>query len=231
MLLAELDAIAAQGLPVLCLDTCTAFDLLRNPAREATKPHERMAAMKLLAAAEQGQLIVLIADQVALEINENLPLVVDEAVKGLTRLKDQITRVDALDEVYGGTGRSNLDHLDDHMNRARGIFDRWTTCARPARPGSDVAARAFLRVTQGRAPARKGKESMKDCVVVETYLETVAELRSVPLVMPIVFASSNINDYTDGAGAKLRSDLAHDFAMVNLGYATNWAAAKHMLGL
>ena len=86
-MLAELDAIAAQGLPVLCLDTCTALDLLRNPAREAIRPHERVAAIELLAAAEQGQLIVLIADQVALEINENLPSVVDEAVKGLNGVK------------------------------------------------------------------------------------------------------------------------------------------------
>lgn len=228
---ADLAAIAAQGLPVLCLDTCTALDLVRNPARDGIEPHERTAAVGLLAAVEQGRLVALTAEQVDLEIVDNLPSVEDEAARGLRKLKTQVLRVDALDGVYGGTGRLNLDHLDDHVVRARGIFDRWTACARSARPGTDVAARAFGRVSQGRTPARKGKESMKDCVVVETYLEAVAVLRTAGLVVPIVFASSNVNDYTNGAGSRLRADLALDFATLNLGYASNWAAAKHSLGV
>lgn len=228
---ADLAAIAAQGLPVLCFDSCTALDLLRNPAREEIKPHERMAAMDLLAAAEQGRVTFLMADQVAQEIGNNLPSTEGDAVKGLARLKEQVMRVHALDLAYGGVGRLNLDHLDDHVVRARGVFDRWMTCARQVSQGTDVAARAFLRVTQGRAPARKGKESMKDCVIVETYLEAVAGLRSVAHALPIVFASSNVNDYTDSPGTRLRTDLAQDFAVVKLGYAPNCAAAKHLLGL
>lgn len=187
--------------------------------------------MDLLAAAEQRRLVVLMADQVALEIGDNLASVEDEAVRGLMRLRTQLMRVNALDVVYGGTGRLDLDHLDDHVTRARVIFDRWMTCARMAGPGADVTARAFLRVTQGRTPARKGKESMKDCVVVETYLEAVAGLRTTGLVTPIVFASSNVKDYTDGAGANLRSDLAQDFMALDLIYAPNWAAARHSLDL
>lgn len=62
MLATGLAAIAAQGLPVLCFDSCSALDLWRNPAREEIKPHERMAAMDLLAAAEQGRLAFLMAD-------------------------------------------------------------------------------------------------------------------------------------------------------------------------
>lgn len=163
---ANLAAIAAQGLPVLCFDSCTALDLLRNPVREEIKPHERTAAVKLLYAAERGHLAVLMADQVAHEIGDNLPSVEDDAAKGLRKLVAQVGRVQALDQVYSGTGKLNLDHLDDHTVRARALFDRWLACAMPARQGSEVAARAFRRVTQGRTPARKGKESMKDCVVV-----------------------------------------------------------------
>lgn len=226
-----LAGLAGRGLPVLCLDSCTALDLLRNPAREEIRPHERTAAVELLDAAERGRLAVLMADQVAHEIGDNLPSVEDDAAKGLRKLVAQVVRVQALDQVYGGTGQLNLDHLDDHVARARAVFDRWLACAMPARQGDEVAARAFRRVTQGRTPARKGKESMKDCVVVETYLEAVARLRAAGLAGPAVFASSNVSDYAGAAGSALRSDLAEDFAAVDMAYAPNLAAAKFSLGL
>lgn len=156
---ANLVATAAQGSPVLCFDTCTALDLLRNSACEEIKPHDRTAALDLLAAAEQGRLVVLRADQVALEIHDNLTAVEEDATKGLLRFKDQFERVQVLDLAYGGTGRLNLGHLDDHVVRAREVFDRWTACARSFQPEGDVTARAFLRVTQGRTPAGPGKEA------------------------------------------------------------------------
>lgn len=59
----------------------------------------------------------------------------------------------------------------------------------------------------------------------------MARLRAAGLVAPIVFASSNVSDYADGAGSAMRSDLAQDFAIVNLTYAPNLAAAKFSLGL
>lgn len=72
---------------------------------------------------------------------------------------------------------------------------------------------------------------MKGCVAVETYLAVVVGPRSAALVLPIVFASSNVNDYTEGAGAKLRFDVAWDSEEIDLGYTPSWDAAKHALGL
>ena len=42
----------------------------------------------------------------------------------------------------------------------------------------------------GVAPARRGKDSSKDCLVYETYLEAVAALRGAGVAAPIVFLSS-----------------------------------------
>jgi hypothetical protein len=224
--------IAALGAPVLCFDTCTALDLMRDPTRDGIREHERLAALALLAAAERGiDLVLLMADQVAFEFRENATAVENEAIQALVRLKGQISRIDAVAAAYGSKGRANLDHLDDHVSKARAVANRWIAAARPARQGSDIASRALLRLNQARTPARKGKDSMKDCVVIETYLDVVAQLRNAGLPTRIVFASSNTKDYAGVTGTNLNSDISSEFSALSLDYAPNLAAAKHQLGL
>jgi hypothetical protein len=73
-------------------------------------------------------------------------------------------------------------------------------------------------VNLARTPARKGRDSTKDCVAVETYLEAVRKVRAQNSAVRIVFVSSNTKDYADGGGAGLKPDLAADFAAVNMEY-------------
>jgi hypothetical protein len=85
-------------------------------------------------------------------------------------------------------------------------------------------------VNRAITPARKGKDSVKDCVVIETYLEAVGALRDAGAAMPIVFASSNVKDYCDESG-RLKSDIVQEFAALRLEFAPNLGAAKHFLGI
>ncbi|KVD94543.1 hypothetical protein WI90_07765 [Burkholderia ubonensis] len=83
-----------------------------------------------------------------------------------------------------------------------------------------------------RTPAQKGKDSMKDCVVIETYLDAVKALRNSGLSSRIVFLSSNIKDYTGKeSGGLLNADLGKEFANLNIDYARNASQAKYLLGL
>ena len=66
--------------------------------------------------------------------------------------------------------------------------------------------------------------------MIETYLDVVRQLRNARLAAPIVFVSSNIKDYAEETGVRLRTDLAEEFAALNLEFAPNLAAAKHLLG-
>ncbi len=63
----DAQAIASAGVPVLCIDTCSILDVMRDPTRETAKPHDRQAAIDLVAAAESSRLICLMAEQVAIE--------------------------------------------------------------------------------------------------------------------------------------------------------------------
>ncbi len=110
------------------------------------------------------------------------------------------------------------------------IADRWIRAVTVVPQGALVAARAIARVNRAVTPAKKGKDSVKDCVVIETYLEEVIALCSAGSTVRMVFASSNVNDYCDAARV-LKPDIAQEFAALNLEYAPSLGAAKHLLGL
>ncbi|MCB9947253.1 MAG: DUF4935 domain-containing protein [Rhodospirillaceae bacterium] len=223
--------LVALGAPVLCLDTCAVLDLMRDPTRDNVRSHERAAALDLLVAAEGGsKLVALLADQVVLELGEHMQNVEDEAREAIVKLKAQLGRIDAVAAIYGSVGTADLRHLDDHVMRARKIVDRWTKAVVVANQRADVPNKALIRLNSARTPARKGKDSMKDCVVIETYLDTVRSLRGASHTHPIVFASSNTKDYVGEIGSALKPDLAAEFASLQMDYAPNWAAAKYQLG-
>jgi hypothetical protein len=229
---ADITDLVGLGAPILCVDTCTILDVIRDITRESIKLHDVKASLALLASAETHRdLVVLVAEQVMAEVAVHLAEVEQEANAKLTRFQAQAQRIHDIATEFGASGALKTQHLHGHVVRARAAFDRWVAVARPA-PGNDgITARAFTRVNAPRTPARKGKDSMKDCVVVETYLEAAQELRTAGLTGPIVFASSNTNEYFVSGGSHLPPDIAADFMAVRMDYAPTFGAAKHNLGL
>lgn len=82
----------------------------------------------------------------------------------------------------------------------------------------------------GKAPARRGKDSTKDCLVYETYLEAAGDSRTSGVTTPIVFLSSNTQEYFT-EGSILKPDIVEDFDNLSLSYAPNMSAAKQTLRL
>lgn len=229
---AEINRVVNLGSPVLFADTCSVLDLLRDPTRETVQDHERKAALQIIAAMEtRSQLVGFLADQVIFELSDNLSMIEAETARALQRVRVQIKRMDAVDAVYGGTGVTSLSHFDDHLSRARAVYDRWLAASLTAVEANTVAKKAMTRVNLARTPARRGSQSAKDCVVIETYLDVAHRLRSAGLGSAMVFLSSNTKDYTGETRQALIGDLAADFLTVGLEYAPNFGSAKHILGL
>ncbi|RDD92966.1 hypothetical protein DTW89_10790 [Acidovorax sp. BoFeN1] len=229
----ELARIVQANAPVLCLDTCSVLDVVRDPYRETSQPHDAVAAMDLLQAMESGnRLVGLLADQVHQELATHLPEIEDEARRGLQKLRSHISRVDGLVSALGAPVRTNLSHWDQHVANAASAVRRWIGASTAAPESTAIPNRAYARVMQVRAPARKGKDSLQDCVVLETYLETVAELRQHGLTTTVVFLSSNTNDYgTPTSRSQLQPSLAAEFAAFGMRYASGHGMAKALLGL
>jgi hypothetical protein len=223
-------AIATAGRPVLLIDTCSILDVMRDPTRETLRLHERQAGLDLLAATEGGTLAGVVAHQVTLEFAEHDQSVQDEADRALKKLRGQIDRVNQLSAILGAPGPLNLTHLDDHVARTRRIVGRWLTQLVPYDPDANVLKKAIARMNGNIAPARRGKDSSKDCIVFETYLKFADMLRTEGLTAPIVFLSSNTREYLTDSNV-LKIEIANDFAPLKIDYASNMALAKHQLGL
>lgn len=229
---AEVVRIANLNVPILCFDTCSALDLMRDPTRETADASDRKTALNLLMSIERSQYLVsLMAEQVRREFNEYVDEIEKETATALQKLGEKVQRIDEIAGAYGASEFTNISHLDDHAECARKIADRWIASALPVGETDAVSLRALQRVREARAPARKGKDSTKDCIVIETYLDIVKRLRRANSLKPIVFISSNTKEYTREGRMRLKDDLEKEFADVGLKYAPNFAAAKHCLGL
>lgn len=222
--------LASLNLPVLCLDTCCFLDVIRDVTRETITYSNSQSGIHLLEMAEDGKsLVVLMAEQVSKEMSANEVSVREEANKALDKFRAQAQRINEVANLYGGTGTLQFTHLDDHVDRASGILDRWKAISYLVPQNDSIPSLAYSRVMEPRTPSRQGKDSFKDCVVVETYLDIASQLRNAGLSSPIVFASSNTKDYYSLGMSQLPNDISSDFDKYNISYAPNFGAARHML--
>lgn len=230
----ELGRIVQANQPVLCVDTCSVLDLLRDPFRETSLPHDAVAAVAMLRSMESGPtLIGLLAEQVQAELGTHVADVAGEARRGLQKLRAHVARVDGLVSAFGPPVATDLSAWANHVGSATTIVQRWTQASTIAPQSLAVQGRAFSRVMHAQAPARKGKDSLQDCVVLETYLEAVGELRRNGLAATVVFLSSNTSDYSESSTKRsaLHPGLIAEFAALGIQYATGHGMAKAMLGL
>ena len=228
----EVSRLVGLGLPVLCVDTCTVLDVIRDITRETVTIGDVNAGLALLSMAEAGSdLIVLMAEQVTVEIASNVASVEQEAQAALQKFLAQAQRIHDVAMVFGAQGNLQVHHLNGHSSRAKPVLDRWKQVSQVVPYNNDVANRAFRRVNEPRTPARRGKESMKDCVIVEVYIEAARQLRAAGMTAPIVFASSNTKEYFAPNTRHLQEDIEQDLRAVGIEFAPNFGAAKHNLGL
>ena len=217
--------------PVLCLDTCSVLDILRDPDRHDVGVQEQAASLSLLDVAEVGSdLEVRVADQVRHEYLDRVAAVQDETSQGLFRLRSQIRKIDELVALHGSKGQVAMEHWDGHPERCRRAADRWMQVAKPAPSSSDVVRRAYARLMKAVRPARRGRGEMKDCVILETYLAYVREVRE-NSTRTMVFVSSDTRDFANERGNEVADEIRDEFVALGLKYAPNMRMARQLLGL
>lgn len=224
----DINFVISKNAPVLFLDTCILLDIIRDVTRDSITKGNTKACLDLLSKAENNnEIFVLIAPQVHSELLENESSVKEDSMDSLKRFIDKIIKVDDILSEYGSTAKVSISHLNNYVCHAMNILNRWKKVAYLIPENDDVVKKAFARVTLSKAPARKGKDSIKDCVVTETYLDYAEELRKLGLTANIIFVSSNTKDYCDNK--ILCNDLESDFGKNKIIYSPNLGAAKYNL--
>lgn len=222
--------ISAVGAPVLLLDTCSLLDVMRDPIREKFGQKRATAAMDLLGKAEAGSamLSIVISGQVSREMTDHKDEIETECGRALQNLEDIVGRVLGVAVAYGISASSGLGlHQMNFPATARAIVDRFISASIIVNAEPDFMIRASERVIRGIAPAHRGKQSFKDCLITETYLHVAREARNAGFTEKMLFLSTNTADYTEGNRSRLHNDLERDFAGVQLDFESDFLAARY----
>lgn len=231
--LSRIAVLAAGGTPLLCVDTCGLLDLQRGLLRDDVSAASRRQGLQLVTDIEAGRVISIITDQVATEFAKNRALVVADAAKALAGLADQLAKAELVAEVFGVTPiQPDLSHLDAHAGQAEAIVDRWLEVSHQIDERPELLRRAAIRINLARTPAKQGKQNFKDCLITETFLDLITDMRNSGISSKAVFLSSNTDDYAEGKGSsRMKIDLLQEFDAIQLDYAVNAGQARHTLGV
>ncbi len=204
---------------------------MRDINRKVANATDRRRALELIDAMKVGRLVGCMADRVEHEFYENVAAVLAETEQGLARLRKQLVIANEIVGLFGPPSQVPLDHFDGHAVRTRGVAETLMRLATRVSASHDVAGRAVARVRANAAPSTKGKQSIKDCVVIETYFDHVRQLREAGDDAKVVFLSSNREDYCEEGSLTLRAPLKAEFIALGMEFWPNFGAAKHALGL
>lgn len=228
----SLEAIAQADIPVLLPDTCILLDLLRSPRRENVDGNAMLAGKAIRDGVAESEVIgCVVAEQVRNELNDNLQSVLDQTNVELGRLRDEIARIDKWAEALGQASQTQIGHFSACIPVAEAIMWDIVNSAINHAITQDIKLNALGRVMAGRTPAQPGKDSTKDCVVVESYLDVATNLRNLGHTADIVFASSNTKEFLSGTPRALNADIAAEFATLNIQYSRALHETRHLLGL
>ncbi|ABK43685.1 conserved hypothetical protein [Magnetococcus marinus MC-1] len=226
--------ILSKNAPVLFFDTCSLLDLVRDPTRECFSSDQYETAIRLLRKVdgEEGYLHVVVNSQVHHELNDNFSSVCEDSENKLDKLNKKIAFLQRVYVSIGATVSQNLSFSkNDFSQYGKNIYDSFIGKSITYKEEDDVAKnKAFDRSRFCKAPAKKGKQELKDCIVIELYLFLAQHLRSIGYSNRIVFISSNTKDYaSDVRGGILHPELKDDFDSVKMEYASNYGLAERML--
>ena len=222
---------------ILCLDTCSVLDILRDPTRPHMKAGDQKAALDILRIVESGYPIkILIAERVKKEYHDAVIKVENETRNSLKSLRGKVEKFrefDALlrefDALQGGIIFDHKDAFDTYYNECRKIADRWIGVGDIALHSKEIMNKASYRSLRAQPPAKRGKDSLGDCLIIETYMHHIREYRGNGISCPVIFVSSNTKDYASAGTTSLHRDLESEFEELDMIYAPNMAAAKHHL--
>jgi PIN domain len=222
--------IKRRGQAVVFIDTCSILDLSRGPRENFGAPHAA-AAVQILKLTELGRLTLVLPQQVELELSTWIDDVKRDGFKSVSDLNDNIAKlrkpIADIIQVYGGTVPA-LPRLSEHdfIVLAGNIVARFRAAAYLSITSDAAKIRAVDRVNLGKAPSHTSKQSVKDCLVLESCFETLMGARSEGFSAPAYFLSSNTSDYCSQNKRDLHPDLIEEFTNLTLEYYRDFAELR-----
>lgn len=215
--------IIAQPVPVIILDTCNFLDLFR---RDTARQQPRVSAEEIQTASELLRSVTARPVAILLVVPEIVP---GEFADHANRIESEFdgwlwfhdqnqdwlakaapwvgTALPTPLAVYPLALHAEFRRLASELLAQSLVLDRDQSCLN----------RAVERLIAKRRPSHK--KEIKDSMNMEQSLELCSRLRDAGFPHPVVFISSNTNDYAAApTSSQLHNDLQAEFAAVSLEY-------------
>ncbi len=217
--------IVAVAAPILCIDTSSLLDLARDPLRPKFDARHAGAALQLIARAESkpATLTIVLTEQVIKELNDHLSEVKAEGERAIQQLNKALEICRIYGAIHGLP--TPVIPTSAYSSAADAVIQRFVRTAVTLRGSAASRNRAWDRVSTALAPAKRGKQSMKDCVIIENYLQVIGKVRTNGFQRKALFLTSNTADYAEGPSFRLHPDLVSSFSSVSLGFQINFESA------
>lgn len=209
-----------KRLPVACVDTCVWLDFFRGRVPSS----EIRTNMRLMSHLMGTSFIVAIPEQVKREYIRNKASVSDGFVLALKKVSAAVDKfMDDFRELCYPRQISLSGNFDQHiLNRYVKFVDDAITNSIVYEVESSHYAKGALRSCTCLAPAaEKQGRSTADCVILESFLSFVENLRSRGYNQNAYFLTSNTADFSDPQKSdEVHPDLKGEFSRLCICYET-----------
>ena len=227
------DQVIKADCPLLLLDTCVILDIVQAPIREQMGVHDIEAVHTVIERSVQvpSKVSLVIAKQVKKEFLELIDAIEKDTYTKLRKSQDHFSgilkRIEALFSTNQIPNIVDLP-LSDFPAKCRQLAEQIVQTSTILAAHNEDVLNAYQRVQSANPPAKKGKQSMEDCQIIESYLRLSRVLYGAGFSYNVVFVTSNYEDYQQGHNS-LHPALRAEFEAVRLEYSPNWSAARHEL--
>ncbi len=222
--------IISQPAPVLILDTCNFLDLFRRDSvrhQPRVPPEEIQFASEVLRAAtdQPAAVHLIVPELVPGEFADHADRIEGELGEWLRfHDRNQDWVVAAAHGIGTSLSSPSAVHPLGLHARFRGLAEDLLARAVVLDRDLTSLSRAVARLIAKRRPSHK--KEIKDSMNLEQSLELCSQLRNGGFTRPVVFISSNTNDYAVASTPpRLHNDLHAEFAAASLEYFPSLRAA------
>lgn len=208
--------------PVVYIDTCSILDLIRGQ-RDAFNGEQAEAAVYLIDLAEAQKLSIALPQQVMTEFADHIADIRKNGERSIDNIGAKVTQIFATMHAYGSAVQA-MPQMSGvgYVAAADAVINRLMAVSVVSTTTPEANNKAMQRVVDGRAPAASAKQSAKDCLVMESVIETLSIARATGFTAPAYFLSANIAEYGDETRRVLHADLVPEFTALNMNFAKNY---------
>ena len=212
--------IVEKNIPILCFDTCSLLDIIRDPTRNDSSHTTGKFAKKLLNLSDEDKITFIIVEQVKIELDNHIEKEHAASKVCISGLIKRVRILSIICNTFEVNGDSNIEYMEKQPDKAKEVIENIRQMAYTPNVADSVVRIAHSRMSKSLAPSKLGKESFGDCFIIESIFDLANDLRKRQFNKKIIFVTSNTSDFCH-KGSKLHSDLESEFESNKIDFAIN----------